>query len=66
MQTVIRDEVVYSTYTAIADDRGNAITYRELAQKADGLKEYIEKRSLLFFYVIIRWKLWSSYMRSCI
>lgn len=49
MQTVIRDEVVYSTYTAIADDRGNAITYRELAQKADSLKEYIEKRSLLFF-----------------
>ncbi len=49
MRTVIRDEILHSTYIAIADDRGNTITYREMAQKAEALKKYIEGRSLIFF-----------------
>lgn len=49
MRTVIRNEVLHSAYIAIKDERGNEITYRELAEKAGGLGQYMEGRSLLFF-----------------
>ncbi|MCI8822504.1 MAG: AMP-binding protein [Lachnospiraceae bacterium] len=48
MRTVIRDEVLLSDNTAIADDQGNKRSYRELSEGAEDLRLCVEKRSLLF------------------
>lgn len=47
-QRIVKEEVVYSDLIAIADDRGNKITYKELAEEAERLLPYIEERSLIF------------------
>lgn len=44
----LRDEVISADYTAVADDLGNRITYRELKDKAEILERHLEERSLLF------------------
>lgn len=48
MKTVMREEVFLSESTAIADDKGNRVTYKELAQKAERVREQVEERSLVF------------------
>lgn len=48
MKKIIRDEILMSDFVAIADDKGNKITYKELAKKAEGLAQYLEERSLVF------------------
>lgn len=47
MRTVVREEILLSDLTAIADDKGNRATYKELAEKAEGIGKYIEERSLI-------------------
>lgn len=48
MKTIIRDEVHQSNSVAIADDRGNKITYRKLEEEAEKFSRHIEERSLIF------------------
>lgn len=48
MKTIIRNEVLLSDIPAIKDDKGNRITYKKLAEKADTIQHYIEERSLIF------------------
>ena len=49
MKEIIRKEVLNSDLIAIADDRENRITYRELGEKAENLEKSLEERSLIFF-----------------
>lgn len=48
MKKIVRDEVLESSYVAIADDRGNQVTYKELAEKAVEISRYVNTRSLIF------------------
>lgn len=48
MNIIVRREVLQSEYTAIADDKGNKVTYKELADQAEKLSASIEERSLVF------------------
>lgn len=48
MKTIIREEVLQSDLTAIADDKGKKFTYRELRERAQGLENFMEERSLVF------------------
>lgn len=48
MKRIVRNEVVQSDNIAIADDKGNVITYKELAKEAERLSQFVEKRSLIF------------------
>lgn len=48
MRAMIRDEILQSDNTALTDDKGNQITYKELAEQAEKLKRHMEERSLLF------------------
>lgn len=48
MKTAIREEIVYSDRIAIADDKGNRISYKELALKSEKLAQHLEGRSLVF------------------
>lgn len=47
-RTIVRDEVLQSDLIAIADDKGNRITYRELVKEAEELSRYMDERSLVF------------------
>lgn len=48
MKTIVRKDILHSNHIAIADDRGNMITYRKLAEDADDLAHIIKERSLIF------------------
>lgn len=48
MRKIIRDEIISSNLIAIADDKGNRISYRELEDKSKNLSQYIKERSLIF------------------
>ena len=48
MKKIVRDEILKSDYVAIADDRGNKITFKELAEKAEEIGQYVRTRSLIF------------------
>lgn len=48
MQAIVKDEIQYSDFVAIADDSGNRISYRELAEKARHNLAATEERSLIF------------------
>ena len=50
MKTFIRDEVFHSNVVAIADNKGNKITYRGLEERAEKLSEWIRDRSLIFVF----------------
>ncbi|MCD7837107.1 MAG: AMP-binding protein, partial [Lachnospiraceae bacterium] len=45
---VIRPEIIHSDYIAMKDDKGNCLTYEELYQRAQLLKDTLEERSLSF------------------
>lgn len=48
MKTIIRDEILKSSYIAIADDQGYRITYKKLAEDAESLSAAVKERSLVF------------------
>lgn len=48
MRKIIQNEILYSNYTAIADDKGNRRTYKELAEKAAEVGKSLETRSFIF------------------
>lgn len=49
MKRIVRDEVIYSNEIAIADDRGNKVTYKEMTKTAEKLSKTVEKRSIVLF-----------------
>lgn len=49
MKSIVRNEVLFSDTVAIADDKEEQLTYRELAVKAETLSLFIKERSLIFF-----------------
>lgn len=46
---IVRDEVVYSNEIAIQDDRGNKVSYKEMAETADKFSVSLEERSIVLF-----------------
>lgn len=48
MKKIIKSEILLSDMIAIADDKGNKITYRELAGRAEALGRCLEAGSLVF------------------
>lgn len=48
MKIITREEVMFSNRIAIADDKGNKITYKELAEKAKEILNNVQERSLVF------------------
>lgn len=48
MKRIVKEDILKSDYTAIADNYGNKISYRELTEKASELENSMEERSLIF------------------
>lgn len=48
MKQIIRQEVLRSNSIAIADDKGNRITYMELVDNSFKIEKYIEERCFIF------------------
>ncbi len=48
MRSIIKKEVLQSNLIAILDDRGNAFTYKKLANEARELSQFIVSRSVIF------------------
>lgn len=47
MRRIIKDEILQSDLTAILDDKGNGVTYKELADEAEELSQFIASRSMI-------------------
>lgn len=48
MKALIKKEILNADFIAIADDKGNKITYKALLNEAEILSAYIEERSIVF------------------
>lgn len=48
VKSIFKEEVLQSNRIAIADDNGNKITYKQLAEQAEALSPFMEERSLVF------------------
>ncbi len=48
MKTIIKKEILCADFIAIADDKGNKITYKALMNEAEVLAKYMEERSIVF------------------
>ena len=48
MKSIIKNEILYSGYIAIKDNKGNEITYKELLFRAEKLLQYMDERSFIF------------------